>query len=111
MTVHLNRKLVLEERSGPPDGAGGVAAGWISLGVLWGQIEPYLGRFERGEGHARSRVPHRITIRAVAPDSPARPRAGQRFREGQRVYAIRSVHDRSTDARFLECLADEEISA
>ena len=109
--VLLNRKLVLEERGGAPDGAGGVVSGWVSLGTHWGQIEPFLGRYERGEGYPRSRVPHRITIRAVAPGSPARPKAGQRFREGQRIYAIRSVHDRSTDARFLECIADEEVSA
>lgn len=103
----LGRKLELEARVRTDDGAGGFAGVWSSLGTHWGAVEPSTGRLERGEDAARSRASYRITIRAVPPGSSARPVAGQRFREGSRVYAIRAVLDAS-DARFLTCYVDEE---
>lgn len=111
MTVVLNRRLVLEERGRAPDGAGGATGGWTALGEHWAAIRSGTGRIEGGEGFPRSRVPYRVTIRAVAPDSPARPKAGQRFREGERVYAILAVADRTSDARFLDCVVDEEVAS
>ena len=51
----------------------------------------------------------RITIRAVPPTSPSRPEAGQRFREGTRVFLIRAVAD-AKDARHLICYVDEETA-
>ena len=111
MTVQLTRKLTLEERQGGGDGAGGQVGGWTALGVHWGLIVPSSGRYERGEGYPRSRVPHRITVRAVAPDAPSRPKPGQRFREGDRIYHIRAVQDLGPRVRFLMCLVDEEVAA
>ena len=111
MTVRLSRKLTLEERLGGDDGAGGQVGGWTPLGVHWGHVEARTGRYERGEGYPRSRVPYRITVRAVAPDAPSRPKPGQRFREGDRLFRIRSVADDGDRLRFLVCLADEEVAA
>ena len=45
MNRGLSRKLVLEERQGTPDGAGGLDAGWVALGVHWGEISARAGRF------------------------------------------------------------------
>lgn len=103
----LNRKLVLEARTRNADGSGGFTGGWVVLGTHWGALESVSGRLERGEELARSRVQYRITLRAVPPTSVSRPRAGQRFREGARLFDIRAVRD-SSDARFLTCIVDEE---
>ncbi len=104
------RRLVLEERSRTPDGAGGFTGSWAALGVLWGAVAPSGGRIAAGEGGALSRAGYRITVRAAPPESAARPRAGQRFREGTRLYRIRAV-TQAADARWLTCLADEEAWA
>ena len=106
----LSRKLDLETRVRGADGAGGYVGGWTVLGTHWGAVEPSTGRLERGDGLARSRGAYRITVRAVPPTSVARPVAGQRFREGSRVYDIRAVVE-GTDARHLICYADEEVAS
>lgn len=103
----LGRKLELEGRVRSADGSGGFTGGWALLGTHWGAVEPSAGRLERGEDAARSRASYRVTIRAVPEGSTARPMAGQRFRQGARVFAIRAVLD-SRDARFLTCYVDEE---
>lgn len=105
----MNRKLVLEERAEDPDGAGGHVGGWRALGTHWGAVRLNSGRLERGENSARSRTSLTILIRSVGPDQPSRPRAGQRFRDANRVYLIRSVGDARAGEPFLECLADEEV--
>ena len=106
----LNRKLVLEARLRSEDGAGGFSGGWVALGTHWGAVEPVTGRLERGEEGARSRVSYRVSLRAVPPTSASRPKAGQRFRDGARLFDIRAVRDAS-DLRFLECLVDEEVAS
>lgn len=106
----LNRKLVLEARSRTDDGSGGFAGSWVALGTHWGAVEPVSARLERGEELARSRASYRVTLRAVPPQSSARPKAGQRFRDGARVFEIRAVRD-SSDLRFLECAVDEEVAS
>lgn len=105
----LSRKLVLEHRVRSDDGAGGFSGIWADLGTHWGAVEPLTGRLERGEEHARSRTRYRVTVRAVPPSSTARPKAGQRFRDGARVFDIRAVTD-SSDVRFLTCVVDEEAA-
>lgn len=106
----LSRKLELETLSRVDDGAGGFVGSWTALGTHWGAVDPISGRLERGEGRARSRLAYRITVRAVPPNSSARPKAGQRFREGARVYAVRAVLQ-SADARYLSCIVDEELAS
>lgn len=106
----LSRKLLLEARSRASDGAGGFAGGWTVLGTHWAEVRPRTGRLERGDEVARARAGYRIKVRAVSPTSPAYPQAGHRFREGTRIYAIRSVL-MDADTRFLSCVADEEVAS
>ncbi len=105
--TRLSRKLLLEARVRSTDGAGGYSGGWSVLGTHWGAVEPRSGRLETGEEYARGRASYRVTIRAVPPTSLSRPKPGQRFRDGARIFAIRSVRD-SSDLRFLTCDVDEE---
>lgn len=104
----LGRKFVLEHAVRVVDGAGGFAEIWSPRGTLWAEVRPGKGREAAGEGVALSRVPWRITVRAARPESPARPVAGERFREGERVFRIISVAEADPAGRYLTCEADEE---
>jgi len=106
----MNRSLVLEAPVRMADGAGGYARTWEPLGVLWAEMKAGTGR-EIGQGQAaRSRVPLKITVRAAPHHAPSRPRAGQRFVEGTRVFNILAVTERGAHAQYLVCHADEETA-
>lgn len=106
----LNRKLVLQTPKRSPDHAGGYATDWQPLGELWGEVRSGTGSERGANALALSRVPLRITVRAAQVGSDARPRAGQRFLEGARVYSITAVTERDTQGRFLTCHAEEEVA-
>jgi head-tail adaptor len=107
----LNRLLVLEERNQVPDGSGGYAEVWAAVGSLWADVQLRSGRDAAGGDVALGVVSYRIVLRGAAPGAPSRPRAGQRFREGTRFFAIRAVAEEGPDGRFLICFADEEVAS
>lgn len=107
----LNRALVLEERGTAPDGAGGFVETWIPLGTLWADVQLRSGRATGGQDAALGLTACRIFVRAAALGAPSRPRPGQRFREGTRVFAIQAVAEAGADGRFLVCFAEEELAA
>lgn len=104
----LDRALELEEQVRNGDGAGGWNRSWNSLGTIWAAVRARAGREIEEGARGRSRVSHRILVRAAPVGSPARPRADQRFRDGARVFAIRAVTDADARGRYLLCWADEE---
>lgn len=106
----LDRRLVLEEARLTPDGAGGYSESWEELGVLWGEIKPRTGRARADEFVTVSSTGFRITVRASAPGAPSRPRAGQRFRAGSRVFLILAVTEADANPAYLVCYAQEEVS-
>ena len=105
----FSRKLALEARANVDDGAGGSAGDWQVLGVHWAEMRQRSGRLETGLGGGVSRATYNVRVRAVGPEQPSRPRPGQRFRDGVRVYLIRSVTDARDGAPYLDCLTDEEV--
>lgn len=106
----LNRSLVLEAPLKVADGAGGYTRNWEPLGVLWAEVKAGSGR-ERAETAATvSRVPYRITVRAAPHGAPSRPVAGQRLREGSRIFQIFAVSDWDVNAAYLTCHAEEELA-
>lgn len=107
----LNRRLVLEAPARVADGAGGFAETWATLGEVWAEVAARTGN-ERGEaGMPVSSVAYHIVLRAAPQGSAMRPQAGQRLRDGARVFMVRAVAERSSDARHLVCFADEEVAA
>ena len=108
--VHLTRRLVLEAPERAPDGAGGFAETWVALGTLWAELVARTGRERGGESVPVSATAYRITVRAAPVGATARPRPGQRFREGARVFRIEAVAERDAGARFLVCFAEEEVA-
>jgi len=108
--VTLNRRLELEEANRVPDGAGGWQESWAALGVLWADVRARTGRDSGGEAVHLSATRYRIVVRAAPHGAPSRPRPGQRFRDGARVFAITAVAEHDGGARYLTCFAEEEVA-
>ncbi|MEM8653617.1 MAG: phage head closure protein [Pseudomonadota bacterium] len=106
----LNRRLTLESPARVPDGAGGYAESWTPLGVLWAAVKARTGRETVVAGAPVSAVPYEVVVRGAPVGHPERPIPEQRFRDGSRLFHIRSVSERDPEGRYLTCLADEEIA-
>lgn len=106
---YLNRALVLEGAIRTADGAGGFTETWTALGTLWAELLPGSGSDVLGEERMLSAVPYRVTVRGAPVASPSRPEAGQRFREGTRLFRIQAVTERDGQGRYLTCFAREEV--
>lgn len=104
----LDRKLELEDPQLTADAAGGWNRSWVALGAIWAAVRARSGREVDDGARDRSRVSHRILVRAAPEGSAARPRADQRFRDGARVFLIRAVTEADARGRYLLCWADEE---
>lgn len=104
----LNRKLALEEESRSPDGAGGWTREWVKVASLWASLEARSASEGEERGRERAQVRWRILVRATPAGSAFRPRADQRFREGDRAFRITGVAEADPRGRFLSCWAEEE---
>mgnify|MGYP003131982134 CR=1 FL=1 len=105
----LNRRLVLEGASRLADGAGGFAEGWEARGTLWAEVSARSGREAEAAGLAVARAGYRITVRAAPQGAASRPLAGQRLRDGARIFAILSVTEADGAGRYLSLWAQEEV--
>ena len=110
-TPVLNRKLVLEAATQVPDGAGGFTEVWNALGTLWAEVTAGTGREVNAGGLAVSSVPCKIMVRSAPVDAPSRPMAGQRFVDSTRIFRILAVAEADKGARYLTCVAREEVVA
>ena len=108
MQPKLTRPLVLETPTEIADGAGGLSRGWITMGQIWAEMRARTGSETGGEEVALSRTRWTIIVRAAPVGAPSRPVAGQRFREGERIFDILSVAEADAGARFLTITAEEE---
>ncbi|MFC5736369.1 head-tail adaptor protein [Sinirhodobacter huangdaonensis] len=106
----LTRRLVLEAPARVADGAGGFGAGWTVRGTLWAGMSAGSGRARAGEDVALGTLSWKIVVRAAPAGSPRRPEAGQRFRDGARIFAILAVAEADPGARYLTCFAREEVA-
>jgi head-tail adaptor len=104
----LARRLTLEHRQRVPDGAGGYSETWTPLGRLWAAVDARSGQAAAGPVGERSRLGLRITVRAAAEGSPARPVPGQRLRDGGRVFAVHAVGESRSGPLYLDLHAEEE---
>jgi head-tail adaptor len=109
--VHLTRRLVLEDAAEMPDGAGGFAEVWTVRGVIWAEVRAGTGREAADEESWQAEVPFRITVRGAGQGAASRPKAGQRLRDGARLYRILAVTERDPLGLYLVCNAREEVPA
>lgn len=108
--VQLTRRIVLESPVPTPDGGGGASQSWTALGTVWADMRAGTGGAANGLGGADlSRVRWRVIVRGAPEGSPRRPRPGQRFREGARVFPIVAVAERDPTGRYLTCFAEERL--
>ncbi|MAQ83526.1 MAG: phage tail protein [Maritimibacter sp.] len=104
----LNRRLELQAPVRVADGAGGYATTYEVLGEVWAGVRPGTGRDSEAAGLTLAQVPVRITVRGAPVGSPQRPVAGQRLREGSRVYRILAVTEADAAGAYIVCFAREE---
>ncbi|QIE54509.1 phage head closure protein [Pikeienuella piscinae] len=107
MSGELTRRLTLEERATTPDGAGGLSDSWVVRGVHWAEIKTASAREGFAGGRPASRVTHRALIRYADFGSDQRPVPDQRFREGERIFAIRGVAEADDRRERLICWLEE----
>ncbi|SHI34876.1 head-tail adaptor [Palleronia salina] len=108
--VILDRRLTLEAPETTADGRGGYARNWVALGDLFARVAPRTGRLAAGVELSLSRVGYRITVRAAPQGAASRPLAGQRLRDGTRVFDIRAVTESRDGPLYLDIFADEEVA-
>lgn len=99
----MTARLELEVPQAAPDGQGGAAVGWMATASLWARIEPVSVAMAEEASAEAARVTHRIWVR-FRQDIVA----GQRFRKGERVFALRLVRDPDETQRYLVCHCEED---
>lgn len=98
----LRRRMLLEAPVETPDGAGGVLRGYTLVAAVWAGIEWLSGDERWRAGRPEQAASHRITLRWRAGVD-----AGQRLRDGDRIFDIRTVADPDGGRRRLICLVEE----
>lgn len=104
----LTRRMILEAPLRMPDGAGGHATTWSPLGTLFADVKAGTGRQVTDLTAALSRMTCRVIVRAAPMGAPSRPQAGQRLRDGTRIYRIDAVAPYDRGGLYLACFAIEE---
>jgi head-tail adaptor len=110
-SISLNWPLRLEERQRTADGAGGFSETWVELGLLWGEVQARSASATEVTAGSTSLVRYRIYVRGAAEGDPKRPKVGQRFWNGAKVYVIDSVSENDPHGSYLTCWAREEVLA
>jgi SPP1 family predicted phage head-tail adaptor len=98
----MRRRLLLEAPVSVPDGLGGATQSYKTVAALWAQVEWLSG----GE-HWRMGRPEQIATCRVTMRWRAGVDAGQRLRDGERIFDIRAVSDPDDGRRRLVCLVAE----
>lgn len=98
----LRRRLVLETAVTTPDGLGGAAQAFETVAALWARVEFLSGGERWRRGRPEQAATYRVTMRWRAGVD-----AGQRLRDGDRLFDIRAVADPDGSRRRLVCLVLE----
>jgi SPP1 family predicted phage head-tail adaptor len=98
----LRRRLVLEAPVANADGLGGKTQAFSTVAALWARVEWLAGTEQWRRGRPEQSATHRVTLRWRGGVD-----AGQRLRDGDRLYDIRAVADPDGDRRRLVCLVRE----
>lgn len=99
----LRARLVLEQATPAPDGAGGFTPDWTPVATLFGHVGPVTAQSRFGAGQGLETATHVVTIRHRDD-----VRGGMRFSIGTRRMAIGTAHDPDGTGRYLQCGVKEE---
>jgi SPP1 family predicted phage head-tail adaptor len=97
----LRTRLLLEAPARTSDGAGGAAIAWTTVAELWAAVRPLTGDEELALDRVAGTLRHEIVIRYREGVS-----LQMRFRDGARLYDIRSAFDPDGRRHWLKCIAD-----
>lgn len=98
----LTARLQLERLVETADGQGGAMVSFEPVGLVWARVEPLSESREERAGAEIVTVTHRIWLRFRSGVS-----SGMRLRQGERIFAIRSLRDPDETGRYLVCLCEE----
>jgi SPP1 family predicted phage head-tail adaptor len=98
----LDRRLVIEAETRSPDGGGGAVLGWTTIATVWAQVDFACGDEGFEADRTRGRRNLAVTIRHRLDVVP-----GMRFRDGSRIYEIRSSIEVGGRRRWLVCRCEE----
>lgn len=98
----LRRRLLLQAAMATPDGLGGTTQVYETVAAVWAQLEWIAGGERWRRGRPEQVATHRVTLRWRAGVD-----AGQRLRDGDRLFDIRAVADPDGGRRRLVCLVQE----
>lgn len=98
----LRRRLLLEAAVTTPDGLGGTTQVYETVAAVWAKLEWIAGGERWRLGRPEQVATHRVTLRWRAGVD-----AGQRLRDGDRLFDIRAVADPDGGRCRLVCLVQE----
>lgn len=98
----LRRRLTLEAPVATPDGLGGTTQVFQTVAALWAQLEWLSAAEHWRRGRPEQVATYRVTMRWRSGVD-----AGQRLRDGDRLFDIRAVADPDGSRRRLICLVQE----
>jgi len=99
----LRTELALENVTLAQDGAGGHVEHWAEVATVFARLEPLRADMRFGGDQTLESVTHRVILRfreAV--------KSGMRFKKGERLFAILTVHDPDETRRYLLCRTREQ---
>jgi SPP1 family predicted phage head-tail adaptor len=99
----LRTELALEAATPVADGLGGFTQSWAETGTVFARIEPVSAAARPGADRMLETLTHRVTLRHREGVASA-----MRFRKGERIFVIVTVHDPDESGRYLTCATREE---
>lgn len=100
-------ELVLEEVALTPDGQGGHDESWSEAATVLALVEPISATSRFGADQTLETATHRITLRARSGVASGSLASGKRFRKGDRIFEIVTVHDPDESGRYMVCRTRE----
>lgn len=99
----LRVRLELERPVSVSDGQGGEVVSFVSVGGLWGRVEPVAAVSQENGGLRQVTVTHEIVVRKRGDLV-----SGMRFVNGARRFLVQAAHDPDEGGRYLLCRCAEE---
>lgn len=104
-TRSLRHKVLLQQQTRVEDGAGGFETAWETVAVLWAAIEHKRGVEAMSGGKITSKTMVLFRLRYYANIT-----TGMRFMFQERIFNIRSIHNKGEQNRILEIVAEEGVA-
>ena len=99
----LRTELALEDVTLTEDGAGGHVESWAEVATVFARLEPQRADMRFAGDQTLESMTHRVTLRFRD-----LVKSGMRFRLGDRLFAIVTVHDPDETGRYLVCRTWEQ---